>query len=334
MLDFVNSDAFTFRELVTGINRIPFEPRQIMSLGIFQEERKTSDLVAVEVMAGVINLLKETSRHGTPEGMVRDKGELFPFQIKARKQSDTLNADEIFRAREFGTEDQRKTIERERDKVLAKMRRNHDATREQRFAGALFGIMYDSDGVTPLHNYWQELNLAKPPIEYMNLAAAANGDLMDKHTKMVRGIRKSLGGTVPSGVHVLAREGYIDAFVKNAEVRDSYRDFQTAAWLRQGKVFSAFGWGPIFIEEWRGAPTFIGINQAIAFPLGVPDMYLECIAPAPWLDTVGTLGIPYYAKAAVDPKFQAYVEIESQSHTLAIVTRPDAIRILDAAASA
>lgn len=332
MLDIFNSDAFKFREMLTAINRIPHEPRQVMSLGIFQEVRKTSDLIAVEVKAGTITLLKETSRHGVPEAMDRERGELFPFQIKARKQRDTLYADEIFKAREFGTEDMRKTIERERDLVLARMRMNHDATREQRYMGALRGLLLDSDGVTVLHNYFQEFGVTPPATVFLDVANSANGALFEKVQNVVRSIAASLGGTTYRSIHALCGPTFYTGLIKNAEVRDSFHRQNDSAFLRDDKVFSSFFWGGINWEEYRGNASlgsYVADDQALVFPTGVPDMYLEAIAPAPWLDTVGTLGLPYYAKSAVDPKYQAFIEMESQSHTLAMVTRPEALRLLD-----
>jgi hypothetical protein len=48
-------------------------------------------------------------------------------------------------------------------------------------------------------------------------------------------------------------------------------------------------------------------------------------APADFLETVNTVGLPIYAKTSVDPEFQRWVKIHSQSNPLTLCLRPRAI---------
>jgi hypothetical protein len=48
-------------------------------------------------------------------------------------------------------------------------------------------------------------------------------------------------------------------------------------------------------------------------------------APADFLETVNTVGLPLYAKVAVDPEFGRWARIHTQSNPLALCLRPRAV---------
>jgi hypothetical protein len=59
-------------------------------------------------------------------------------------------------------------------------------------------------------------------------------------------------------------------------------------------------------------------------PSGVSDLFVTNYAPADYMETVNTNGLPYYAKQEV-MRMDKGVEIESQSNPISICTRPRSI---------
>jgi len=67
----------------------------------------------------------------------------------------------------------------------------------------------------------------------------------------------------------------------------------------------------------------------LRFPAqGVPDLYISSFAPADYMETVNTQGIPYYSK--IEPlAFNKGVAGEAQSNPLHLCTRPLAQILLE-----
>ena len=65
----------------------------------------------------------------------------------------------------------------------------------------------------------------------------------------------------------------------------------------------------------------IPANTCRFFPVGAPDLFQCYYAPADYMETVNTLGKPYYAKQR-QLNFDKGTEIEAQTNPLHICTRP------------
>ena len=66
---------------------------------------------------------------------------------------------------------------------------------------------------------------------------------------------------------------------------------------------------------------FITTDNCRFVPLGVPDLFQHVMAPANYMETVNTLGKPFYAKMD-RTKFDKGVDLEVQSNPLMICNRP------------
>ncbi|MGH6898755.1 MAG: major capsid protein [Geminicoccaceae bacterium] len=62
--------------------------------------------------------------------------------------------------------------------------------------------------------------------------------------------------------------------------------------------------------------------KAYFFPVGVPGRFRQYNAPADFVETANTIGLPRYAKQAVDQQFARWVMLHVQSNPLPICTRP------------
>jgi hypothetical protein len=81
----------------------------------------------------------------------------------------------------------------------------------------------------------------------------------------------------------------------------------------------------LMIRQWpRGRVGTVDFTDAEAyfFPVGVPGLFRQYNAPADFVETTNTIGLPRYAKQAVDQQFARWVMLHVQSNPLPICTRP------------
>ena len=71
-----------------------------------------------------------------------------------------------------------------------------------------------------------------------------------------------------------------------------------------------------------GTVEYTESAKAFFFPVGVPNLFRQYNAPADFVETANTIGLPRYAKQAVDQEFGRWVKLHTQSNPLPICTRP------------
>jgi hypothetical protein len=133
-----------------------------------------------------------------------------------------------------------------------------------------------------------------------------------------------------SGFTALCSAEFFDAFTSNAAVTDSYK-YQQSQFLRTDQR-EGFEFGGVTWVEYRGTiggTRFIATNKAYLIPMGVPDLFKTLYAPAPYMESVNTMGLPFYAKREL-MDFDLGIQVQVQSNPLHICTRPDAILELTA----
>jgi len=79
----------------------------------------------------------------------------------------------------------------------------------------------------------------------------------------------------------------------------------------------------------RANKVYIPAGCAYLTPEGVPDLFVTHFAPADYVETVNTEGLPLYAKAEL-LDFDRGVSIESQSNPISICSRPRTVIKLNA----
>jgi hypothetical protein len=109
------------------------------------------------------------------------------------------------------------------------------------------------------------------------------------------------------------------------EVTTAYDRYLDGAFLRQGQARGSFEYSGLVFEEYRGrvgTVDFTDASKAYFFPVGVPGLFRQYNAPADSVETANTIGLPRYAKQAVDQQFARWVMLHVQSNPLPICTRP------------
>lgn len=329
-LDIFNDDAFSVQSLTKAINETPYQPMLIGELGLFSEEGVTTTAVSIEKKGTTLSLVSSAQRGAPGAPVGNDKRTLIPINTVHLPQRGSVIADEVQNMRAFGGESELESVQTLVNNKLAKMRRNLDVTIEWQRIGAIKGQVLDADGSTVL----LDLNTA------FGTSAQTKDMVLDNDAtkvkqKIVEAQRLSetaLGGLMHRGFIALCGVSFFDSLVGHPMVEKAYDRWLDGAFLRDiqrsqqsgspGFQFCGVSW-----HEYKGAvsgQTFVGDTDAYLIPLGVPDLFVTHYAPADYMETVNTNGLPYYAKQEM-MRMNKGVELEAQSNPISICTRPPVI---------
>jgi hypothetical protein len=313
-------DAFSLQTLTAAINKPDFTPTAIGASGIFEEEGVATLAALVEELADTAALVAVKARNSSGQVVNLDKAKLRSLSIPHLPERAAVMADSVQGIREFGTESDTKTVEGERDKKLAKMRRQLDYTIEYHRLLALQGSYMDVNGAT--QSAFTLFGVSQDTVDFaLNTSTTkVRSKCLSVQTKM----EAKLGGVPYTRIEAWCGATFWDNLINHELVVNTYLNTQMAAALREG-LLNTLDFGDIRWKRYRGTSS-VGIadKQAYAYPVGVPGLFLTRFAPAPYIETVNRKGLPYYAKAEV-MKFDVGVEMQAQSNPLNICTRPDAV---------
>jgi hypothetical protein len=116
-------------------------------------------------------------------------------------------------------------------------------------------------------------------------------------------------------IHAMCGPDFYDDLITHPEVEKAYERWLDSAFLRQGQARGSFEYGGIVFEEYRGkvGPVdFTDASKAYFFPVGVPGLFRQYNAPADFVETANTIGLPRYAKQAVDRRVPRCAEASPQ----------------------
>lgn len=324
VLDVFKGDGFTVTSLTAAINDQKHLPTRIGDSHLFGEEGVTTPTVQIEKQGNKLILVPAADR-GAPGVKIKgDKRQKIPFNVIHLPQEATIMADEIGGLVAFGSENQTETIENYVGQRLGKMRRNTDATLEHHRIGAIRGKILDADGSSELIDLYASFGLTKQTKSLV--LGTATTKVKQKITEAIRMIEDKLGAAMVSGYRCYCSATFFDNLTNHTKVEMAYERWNDGAALRT-TMRKGFPFGDVIFEEYRGnvaGVPFIPDGKAYLVPEGVDEMFMTYFAPANYVETVNTLGLPYYAKQKL-LDFDKGVEIEAQSNPLCINTRPDCV---------
>jgi len=318
---FAATPGFTLRELTAAINNLPYAPGRLGEMGLFNERGIPTTIASIEERNGVISLVTPQPRGSVGQPVDRTTRKLHPLTIPHLPQNDQILAAEVQGVRAFGSEDQAQPLTQRRDEVLGSMRSNIDYTIESHRVTAVKGSYMDANGdATSLFTLFgvaqQTQDMAYSPSASSGQRAACFG----VHQK----IKAALGGLRYSGVTALCSDAFWALLIEDQDVKATYLQTMMAAELRNDPR-QAFFYGGI-VWEWYSGTSDVKVDDGFAYavPMGVPNLFVTRYAPADYIETVNTPGLPYYAKAEPLSMGKGW-KVESQSNPLNICTRPRAI---------
>jgi hypothetical protein len=190
----------------------------------------------------------------------------------------------------------------------------------------LKGIILDADA-SILYNLYTEFEIKAKVIDFE--LDDENTNVRSKCLSVSRYVELNLHGEVMSGVRVLCSEGFFEALISHASVKEVYQNHEAAIDRLGGDPRKGFSFGGLIFEEYVGTASdadgnvrkFIADDRAHAFPVGTSDTFETLFAPADFLETVNTKGFPIYSK--MEPrKFGRGMDLHTQSNPLPICYRP------------
>jgi hypothetical protein len=323
-LDIFKNDAFGLTTRTKAINDFPFRPGRLGELGLFSEEGITTTTLNIEREGTTLTLVSNTPRGSSGQVKNADKRTLIPIRTTHLAQRSTIGADEVQGVRAFGTDSQFETIANVVNKRQAKHRRDLDATIEYQRIGAIKGQVLDADGTTVLLDLYNTFNVTQQ-VKALSTGTATT-KVIQKLIEAKRLSESKLGNLQYASLRLIASSGLFDSIVNHPTVQTAYERWQTGDFLRADNR-KGFYYGGIWIEEYRGGVNgvdFIDAGEGYLIPEGVPDLFITNFAPADYMETANTIGLPYYSK--LEPlDFNKGMMLESQSNPISINTRPDTV---------
>jgi len=330
---------------------MPFVPGRVGSMGIFEEFGVPTTTIMIEEKDGTLSLIP-TSLRGAPAAQNAPDGRVArSLLIPHIALEDTIVPSEVQDVREFGQENQLQAVQAVVNERLRSMTSKLDATLEHLRIGALKGVILDSDGSTEIFDLFSEFGVSQVTEWDFSLDDAEVGAVRSMCQSIVRSIEDELGAKLYDHIHAFCSSQFYDDLIAHDEVRAAFERWsnttaeiragvgnpgaggqggQPGDWLRMNLARQGFPFAGIVWEEYRGSVggvDFIADDKVQFFPIGVPGLYRNAFAPADFVEAVNTLGIPRYAKQAVDPEFQRWVKVHLQSNPLPICTIPRVLQI-------
>jgi hypothetical protein len=328
MINPFDTSGYDLATMTQSVNLIGNNYGRVRQLGLFMPDPVRTRTIVVEETNGLITLLQSQVPGAPAPRKKTGKGKLRSFIIPHIPYDDVIKPADLQGRREAGTIDP-KTLAVEMTKRLTEMRANHAITEEHLMMGAVKGTILDADGST-LYNLYTEFDITQKTIDFV--LDTDTTDVTAKCRETLRHIEDNLLGDVMMGVHCLCDETFFDALISHPNVEKFYLQHVTALQLagvgtdpRKG-----FNFGGITFEEYRGKATdpatgnlraFIAAGYAHFFPVGTQSTFKVHYAPAEYMETVNTLGIPIYAKQVMQASGK-WIDILTESNPLPICRRP------------
>lgn len=330
-LDVFTADGFTAADMTREVNKADFLPTLLGSMpGLFEPDSITTNIAQIEEMDGTLALVPSQERGGPGHRVARDKRRLISLDVPHLPAEDRIQAHEVAGIRAFGSATELMQVQDMVTRRQLKLRRNLELTLENHRLGAIKGSILDSDGSTELLNLFTAFNVTQPTEVDFDLdnASPASGALRTTITSTLRTIDRALkqASNMPGlSYAAICGDTFFDELVAHSEVRETVKNYPAAAELRSdGRADINFG-GVRWIN-YRGtddnSTVAVAATKCHLFPVGVPGLFREVYAPANYIETVNTPGLPFYSKQAPDERFNKFVDIEVQSNPLMICTQP------------
>ena len=330
-MDIFNNDAFKMASMSGAIERVETNPGTLGQLNLFNFNPLRTETVGLEERAGKLSLIK-TSQRGAPiEQGTTTKSKLRYFATTRIAKEDHIKASELAFVRQFGTEEQVKSLQVE----LARRMTGEDGliadieyTKEYFKLGAIQGKFLDSDG-SVIYDYFSEFGISENTEIAFSLASATAGALRENIQKnIIRPMRRKAQGARYSGVKALCSDSFFDALLKNPEVRASYEGIPEQTWLRTNYDGQSFDFGGVewieYIGDDANAEVKITDDKCRFIPNSTGGSVFEAYyAPGESFADIGTSGKEMYSQVTPDKDHDRFVDLEVVSYPLFICKRPD-----------
>lgn len=310
--------------------------------GMFNTTSTSQNSVIFDRVKNNITMMSESNAHAKSHGVGKDREvDQFALALKAYKETDYIDVDDIQGQRMAGQPDTGETLANVRAVKLEDLRLAHDQRDEfLRFnamkgnlpVGAAAGsaTMYDLYGLN-VANFTVDLDAGNSSVDL-------DGKIAQVKRLVASGIK---AGTPIQGVDFWLDEVLFDKIIANPVYREAYVHYQNNGMQRlRDEDMDYFSWGVTSFFEHRGVrflaynPEFVetdgsvvkvlGTDEGIAVPRGGRDLYRGYYGPATKLSLANRGGSEMFAFERTSLDDESHT-IEVQSKKLYLATKPAAI---------
>lgn len=339
MLDILSNDAFSTANLTAAINLLPYQPRRLGQMGLFEVKNPRQHTVLIERKDGRVSVIESKPRSsGETNKNPSSRRDLVPIMIPYIPLDDVVSAESIQGVREMGSEDALETVTGAVNEKMTSLRGRHEMTHEWHRIGAIKGKILDGDAAnSELLDLFEVFNVDQQEIGF-DLADANTTGTKAACAEVIGLIEEALGGMVYDHIHAMVGNDFFQTLVNHASVAGAYTavnhpqnsflvDQQSAYGTEKRGAANGIWFGGIFFENYRGkvgTKHFITADQAHFFPVGVQGLFQLHFGPA---NTISAVNKPGEAITVMQQmmKWEAGIELHSESNPLAICTMPEVL---------
>ncbi len=341
-LDIFKNDAFSVTTLRRVVDNMPYIPRRIGQMGLFQPKPITTREVLLYEEDSNIRLIPTTEIGAPDVQQLRDQGRLRALKTVRIAKTDTVRAHELMGVANMALPENirlRNAVELV-NKRMGKLKSEMEATKELHRLGALQGKLMDVDGTTVLFDYFAEYGIGTPATININFSTTDEADLMlFFQDNFLRPILLSLKDRDTGGVTLGALVGdtFWSRMMKHPAIRELYRLQQTGNMiantnnpLMTPNLWNEFYFAGVTWINYRGSTLgeiAVPTNDAIFFPIGAQDVFDVYWAPGETMRDIGSEGRPEYPYIQPDVRDQmpSHVDIYLRSYPLYACIFPKAL---------
>lgn len=352
ILDIFSSDPFfKVANLSEALIKRPAVPQALGAMNLFTELPLTTDRVAIEELNMRVGLASYTNKNGPGTPVTQDKRTGRIIEVPAIEMNAEVWASDVAGVRDFGSPDALKTVQGEVFRVTDKIQQGfYEPTFEFLRMMAVRGYIGDPSTPTTggsLYNLCTVMGVSRAAD--VNMAAGAGSGTAATQIGYADTIRdeivKGLGGIPFSGILAICGRDFFRALKKNSVIRDDVKTVNTglgmgSALLQNlGPNNTADMLAGIPVLNWQGITwmeyslalglgsgstvEYVPAAEAVAIPTGVPGQFVRFNAPASFVETINTPGLPLTAKTELK-RFGRGVDIALQARPLFFNSRPGA----------
>lgn len=306
-----------------AIERIPFKPGLIGSLGLYRSDVVRTDVVSFDVRANSLHILDDHLRNVAQKNSTEDDGyTLHTLAIPHYPIVKTIGREKLAGVRAFGTESEQivaaavaAELERQAD-----LHDNHEEYLKAQMTlnGQVVTAHYGTISMAT------EFGITRPTQTFA--AATALADIQAAQAKSKAGLQT--GGRV-AGYVLFASPELFAAIIGSDDIKTAYQFSQASGnplrnelgTVANGYTMFRFGnvdvvlYDDAFVNKAGVAQTVLAAGTGVLVPRTV--LGATIYGPASTLSGLGGIGSKRFATSHRDPK-DRYVEVESEQSTLVL----------------
>lgn len=310
------------------VENIDFKPELLGSLGIFEPIYSRSSSIAIAKKDKELTLIPTSELGAPPEELIPKGAKVKVFQCDRIAKGSTIHAAELQGVAALPFDQQTVEITQELADRSAAISDDMELTHEHMRLGAIQGRVYDADGTTVLHNWFEEWGISEPSEINFALNDAAT-DVRKKCRDIGRVMQKAGKGvwTTSTRIVSLCGDNFFDDLVNHEQIKETKTGTDRAALLEDIPGFASKEIENITFINFRGTDDgklSIGTDKARFFPVGARGAFKVGYGPAAeFKQYANKRGQEKVTLILADPSGRdAWDRVEQYSWPLMICTRP------------